>query len=214
MTNFWKRRIPFLLILVVLGMAALFISRSRGRNSPPIPASGGEFFQNILTISTPVYWQDDTRWRDDKIGGSNERIGDVGCTLCCLAMALDHFGVAFTPNELNTALKSASGYTWRGLIKWDAITKITSGKVTVDVVSNPSHRILDAALRNNQLILAKVKLNTAIYHWVLVAGKEGTNYMIRDPLSDGEKPELLTKFESDILGVRIVRSTDTKTNPP
>jgi hypothetical protein len=41
---------------------------------------------------------------------------------------------------------------------------------------------------------------------VLVAGKEGTNYLMRDPLNEAKCLEPLSKYGSDIFGVRIVEA--------
>jgi len=123
MLNFLKRRIPFLIIVAMLGIAYW---RSREHNSPPISAQGGEPFQNFSALDTASYHQNDDRWKDEKIGGSREKLGAVGCAVCTLAMALDHFGIHYTPKELNDGLKTNDGYTWRGLLKWQAVSTITS----------------------------------------------------------------------------------------
>jgi hypothetical protein len=201
--RFWKRRIPLLIILTGLGIVAWQL---RERNSPPISAQGGEPFQNFPALKTPLYLQNDDRWKDEKIGGSRERLGDVGCAICSLAMALDHFGVHYTPKELNDQLKANDGYTWRGWLEWQAISTITGGKITVETVRKPSHADIDAASRSKNQVVAKLLINRTIPHWVLIVGKQGTNYLMRDPLGDGHSLEPVSKYESDIFGVRIVKS--------
>jgi hypothetical protein len=202
--QFWKRRIPFLIILAGLGIAAWQL---RDRNSPPISAQGGEPFQNFAALQTPPYLQNDDQWKDEKIGGSGERLGDVGCAICSLAMALDHFGIHYTPKELNDQLKANGGYTWRGWLKWQAISTITGNKVTVEAVAKPSHADIDAALKSGYPVVAKLLINGTIPHWVLIVGKKGTQYLMRDPLGDGRALEPTSKYDSDILGVRIVKPT-------
>jgi hypothetical protein len=202
MLKFWKRRIPLLIILAVLGMAAWQL---RERNSPPISAQGGEPFQSFVALETPSYQQNDDRWKDEKIGGSGEKLGDVGCAICSLAMALDHFGIHYTPKELNDQLKANDGYTWRGWLKWQAISTITDNKITVEAVRKPSHADIDAALKSHYPVVVKLLINRTIPHWVLVVGKQGTNYLMRDPLGDGHSLESLSKYDSDIFGVRIVK---------
>jgi hypothetical protein len=54
--HFWKRRIPFLMILTLLGMAAWHL---RDHNSPPISVQGGKPFQNFVPLETPAYMQND-----------------------------------------------------------------------------------------------------------------------------------------------------------
>jgi hypothetical protein len=202
MIQFWKRRIPLLIILAGLGLAAWLL---RERNSPPIPAQGGEPFQNFVALETPYYLQNDGRWKDEEMGGSGEKLGDAGCAVCSLAMALDHFGLHYTPKELNDQLKTNNGYTWRGWLKWQAISTITGDKITVEAIRKPSHANIDAALRKNYPVVAKLFINGTIPHWVLIVGKQGTDYLMRDPLGDGHSLEPLSKYDSDIFGVRIVK---------
>jgi hypothetical protein len=209
--QFWKRRIPLLIILAVLGWVAWQL---RERNSPPISARGGELFQNFTAFETPTYLQNDDRWKNEKIGGSGERLGDVGCAICSLAMALDHFGAHYTPKELNDRLKANDGYTWRGWLKWQTISTITSNKITVEAVRKPSDADIDTALRNYNPVVAKLLINGNIPHWVLIVGKKGTDYLMRDPLGDGHSLEPLSKYESDIFGVRIIRSTSDVVSHP
>lgn len=200
--HFWKRRLPFLIILAVLGLAAWQL---RERNSPPISANGGELFQNFSALETRSYLQNDDRWKDEKIGGSGEKLGDVGCAICSLAMALGHFDIHYTPKELNDQLKTNGGYTWRGWLKWQAISTITGNKITVQTVGKPSHADIDAALRVGNPVVAKLLMNGTVPHWVLIVGKKGTEYLIRDPLGDGRTLEPISKYDSDIFGVRIVK---------
>lgn len=200
--QFLKRRIPFLIVLVGLGIAAWQL---RDRNSSPISAQGGQPFQNFTALQTPAYLQNDDRWKDQKIGGSGERLGDVGCAICSLAMALGHFGIHYTPEELNDQLKANGGYTWRGWLKWQAISTITANKVMVEAVAKPTHADIDTALRNGYPVTAKLLISGTIPHWVLIIGKNGTEYLMRDPLGDGRALEPVSKYESDIFGVRIVK---------
>lgn len=199
--QFWKRRIPFLILLVGLGLVGWQL---RERNSSPISAQGGTSFQNFTALETPGYLQNDDRWKDEKIG-DGERLGDVGCAICALAMALDHFGIHWTPKELNNQLKTHDGYTWRGWLKWQAVSSITGNKIAIETVRKPSHADIDAALTNKFPVAAKLLINGTIPHWVLIVGKQGTNYLMRDPLGNGHSLEPVSKYESDIFGVRIVR---------
>ena len=70
----------------LLAILAVLFLRSRGWNSNPIACRGGEAFQHFLVIETPVYLQRDRAWEADRIGGTGETLGRVGCTVCCLAM--------------------------------------------------------------------------------------------------------------------------------
>jgi hypothetical protein len=191
-------------LLVLAALAAGAFWYLRGRNSPPIAAAGGAPFTNFVAIETPFYLQRDERWKNDTIR-SGETLAKVGCTVSSLAMALEHYGASFTPGTLNEALNANGGYTRRGWLQWGAVTKLSGGKASVEVLAKPTHREIDSALMAHQPVLAKVFINRVIPHWVLIVGKDGRDYLMRDPLNDGKTLEKLSKYGSDIYGVRIVR---------
>ncbi len=191
-----------LLVLAVLVAGAFWYLR--GRNSPPISAAGGAPFTNFVAIETPFYLQRDERWKNDTIR-SGETLAKVGCTVSSLAMALEHYGASFTPRTLNEALNANGGYTRRGWLQWIAVTKISDRKAWVEVLAKPAHRDIDSALMARQPVLAKVFINRVIPHWVLLVAKDGQDYLMRDPLNDEKTLQKLSKYGSDIYGVRIVR---------
>jgi len=152
-----------------------------------------------------IYRQRDPRWRDVPIGGSGESLGEVGCTVCCIAMALDHHGIAMTPGELNAKLKAHDGYTERGWVKWDAVSTVTGGAVRVQVPRTPSAQRIDSALAAGHLVIAKVLIWRVTQHWVLIVAKDGDDYAIKDPLGEGRSLEKLSKYRSGVEAIRIVK---------
>lgn len=165
---------------------------------------GGEAFQDFPIIETPVYLQRDRAWEADRIGGTGETLRRVGCTVCCLAMGLAHFGIHKTPGELNGWLKTHEGYSPRGWLRWESVSKLTDGKVYVDFRAPLSHETIDAALKARQPVLAKVFINRVVTHWVLVVGKE---YLVQDPLGGGSKPDLLSRYSSGVHAIRILKKS-------
>jgi len=185
---------------IVLGFAA-----SRSKADETIPPRGGESL-TVAAISTPNYLQRDSRWAEDTVGGTQEMLASVGCTVCSLAMALHHYGVKVTPKELNDFLKKNGGYTERGWLKWDSVSKVSKGKVVMGYIGNPSFPRIDAALKNNEPVIAKVFIDRTIPHWVLIVGKEKTEYLIRDPLGDGKSLRQLSFYGSDLHAIRILKA--------
>ena len=55
----------------------------------------------------------------------------------------------------------------------ETVSKLTAGKVRVDFRAPLNHETMDAALKARQPFLAKVFINRAITHWVLVVEKKG-----------------------------------------
>ena len=208
----WKRRGALALVaLLILISGTLWYLR--GRNSPPIPAAGGLSFTNFTAIETPFYLQRDDRWKNETIG-SGETLAKVGCTVSSLAMALEHYGRPFTPQTLNEALKANGGYTRRGWLRWDAVAKISEGQVFVRLFDRPTHADLDSALQARHPVLIKVFINRVVPHWVLVVGKEGTEYLMRDPLNEARTLTRVSSYQSDIYGVRIVEPARKQTPNP
>lgn len=198
----WKRLAAGAVVGVAL-VAATAGWYLRGRNSPPIAAAGGIPFTNFAALRTPHYLQRDPQWRSETIR-SGETLAKVGCTVSSLAMALEVYGVSFTPKTLNDALMANGGYTRRGWLVWSAVARISDGKASVRVLQRPTHAEIDAALMAQHPVLVKVFLKKVIPHWVLVSGKVGTNYLMRDPLNEAGTLTPLARHGSDIYGVRIV----------
>jgi ABC-type bacteriocin/lantibiotic exporter with double-glycine peptidase domain len=152
----------------------------------------------------PIYLQTDPRWIDQKIGGSQEKFGAVGCTVTCVSMALSHFGIKLLPDKLNELIKHINGYTKDGCLIWNSISKITNNKINIKVPCRPDYDSIDSALRKNQPVIAKVFLNGRVPHWVLIIGKDKNEYLIKDPLGDGKSINKISKFNSNIYSIRIV----------
>jgi hypothetical protein len=201
-----KIRLLVVGIAGILAILALLFLRSRGWNSNAIACRGGETFEHFPGIETPLYLQRDKAWESDRIGSTGETLGRVGCTVCCLAMGLARFGIQTTPGELNEWLKMHEGYSPRGWLRWETVSKLTAGKVYVDFRAPLKHETIDAALKARQPVLAKVFINRVITHWVLVVGKQGVEYVVMDPLSGARKPDLLSRYSSDVHAIRILKT--------
>lgn len=196
-----------LAIASLMAIFALLFLRSRVWNSKAIASHGGEEFQHFPVIETPVYLQRDKSWEADQIGGTGETLGRVGCTVCCLAMSLAHFGIHMTPGELNGWLKTHEGYSPRGWLRWESVSKLSAGEVYVDFRAPLKHETIDAALKARQPVVAKVFINDVVTHWVLIVGKEGTEYLVRDPLGSRSEPELLSRYPSGVHAIRVIKKS-------
>lgn len=168
------------LAILFIASIALGFGLSRSKAAETIPPRGGETL-TLAAIPTPNYLQTDPRWAEDTLGGTREKFANVGCTVCCLAMALDAHGVKVTPKALNDFLKKNGGFTERGWLKWESVPKFSQGKVVMGYIRNPSFQRIDAALKSNQPVIAKVLIDRAVAHWVLIVGKEKKEYLIHDP---------------------------------
>jgi hypothetical protein len=161
----------------------------------------------VAFATEPIYLQGDSRWADEKIGGSDEALRAVGCTICCLSMALSQHGITLNPSELNRKLKEHDGFTEQGWIKWDAIAAVSEKRARVELPSQPSHRDIDEALSAGCPVLVKVFLRPGVHHWVLLVGRDQKEYLMKDPLGDGKSLVPLSSIGSDIYAVRVVRKS-------
>src|SRR5207237_4727323 len=100
-------------VFVMLIAVGFFISRSFRERIHAMPPRGGASLM-VSAIPTANYLQRDPQWANDTIAGSNETLARVGCRVCRLEMALDHYGIKITPKRLNDSLNANAGYTARG----------------------------------------------------------------------------------------------------
>jgi hypothetical protein len=203
-----RRMIPLFLtgLLGALLVAAFLIAR---RLPPPpsegIATVGGKEMHVASLAATPYYLQTDDRWKQQLLGPTREPIAAVGCTLCCVSMALTHYGVDVAPDELNRRLTRADGYTSGGWLKWNVVPEVTGRNVEFVIPRAPTHQILDNAIAQKHPAIIKVVLRSGIAHWVLVAGKDGREYLVKDPLYKERSPRRLSEISDRIHSVRILR---------
>lgn len=166
-----------------------------------------DFTPRFVLSSRAHYLQKDPRWANDPIGGSGKPLREVGCAICCLSMALSQYGIHRTPAQLNRDLKQSDGYNDHGWVYWAAIESLTHGQTRVDWIQNATHRDIESALATGQPVLVKVAPPKMLQHWVLLVGRDGHEFLMKDPLDPGQKPKPLSTLRSQILAVRIVKSS-------
>lgn len=194
-----------ILILLVVGIA-LFKNRFRSGGAGTIAVRGGEPMEMRLPSLEHAYFsQRDVRWSEDNVGGTGERLRNVGCTICSVAMASTALGYEITPGELNKRLRDGGGYTDRGWLIWGAIPKATNGAVEAIVYDVPGFQRIDEALKRGDLPIVKFFLTGGIPHWVLVVGKSGTEYWVHDPSSSTAGPTKLSNRAKAIHSLRVIR---------
>jgi len=204
-----SKKFAYWAVVAVVALATFVVWRCW----PPPPAkhvAGGlspwadEAVPRFILAAETIYLQADPQWAHEKIGGSGEELRAVGCTNCCLCMALAQHGIVLNPAELNQKLIQADGYTERGWINWDTLRDISQKRVRIDIPENPTHRDINAALAAGNPILVKILYRPGVLHWVLLVGRDGREYLMKDPLGDGKNVGVLSAYHSDILSVRIV----------
>jgi hypothetical protein len=201
--SIWRRGIVITLTTAAaVGVAASW--RDEPPYVPPIEPRGGEPMRMELG-PMPLHLQTDPRWKDETLGGSGEPFGATGCVVCGVSMALAHFGMNIPPDSLNHLLKEHEGYTRQGWIKWDAVADLTDGRVRIDASEPLTHAAIDSALLLGSPVLAMVLIGGTVSHWVLIAGKDGLDYLMKDPLGTGDHLEAIGRY-GRIHAIRVFRA--------
>ncbi len=193
-----------LLVLAILGVA---VWKERQSPVPPstISSRGGSELLILNADVDPYYLQGDSRWAAETIGGSGESIGRVGCTLCSVAMAVSDLGMEIEPPVLNQKLIEGSGYTERGWMIWGAVAPATDSFAEVVYCNEPTHRRIDECIQRGEFPIVKIFLPGPIPHWVVVVGKEGNEYLVKDPAEKSRKIVKLSDCGAHIYSLRYVR---------
>ena len=181
------------------------------RNGTPgackLPAQTQAFSPRFVLSSRVHYSQRDMRWAMEPIGGSGRHLGAVGCTVCCLSMALAQHGIDLTPSELNRALKKADGFTAKGWLFWPAVAQVTGGRARAEILWRPTLRQIEEALAAGNPVVVKIAPPPMIQHWVLLVGRDGRDFLVKDPLDGPGRTKVLSALGSPILAARVVRRT-------
>jgi hypothetical protein len=207
----------FLVRTVIYGSLAVctFIvwRKVRPQNPDAIPASGGTARSIRLPESGSRFLQTDPQWSDERLGSSDETLGEVGCAVCSVAMAVNALGENTTPKDLNAQLSKNGGFTTQGWLVWAQLAGVFDHRVEAVVSDRPSHAEIDRALQHGEYPIVKIFLHGVIQHWVVVVGKEGTEYLVRDPLERETEPLRLSTQGDTIHSVRYVRRAKPSVRP-
>jgi hypothetical protein len=110
-----------------------------------------------------------------------------------VAMAMNNLGHATDPGQLAVALTAEKGITTEGWILWDAVSRVSKGALRAEVHTEPSQERLDACLARGDYPIVKFFIRGVVPHWVVLVGKRGGTYFMRDPLIAGAAPLPLTR---------------------
>lgn len=197
-----------LLVLVFAATSCGVLRTCWARLSPPIASTGGRDLHIRLPDDGRTHLQKDKRWAADQLGTST---GSHGCLVSSVAMACSDLGVKLTPKELNERLKQADGFQSQGWVVWNAIPRVTENKLTADYHPASSHSVMDKALEHGAYPVVKYFLPSDIQHWCVIVGKDGQEYLARDPLRDDREPVKLSELTAKIYAVRVIRRVEAMT---
>jgi lysozyme len=156
-----------------------------------VPATGGlPDTGDIANLPITPLSQQDPRWKSVKLGTSTSTIGGYGCLLTCATMMLNYYGHPHTPETLNKALIDNQGYANGNLFVWGVVNKLypditLERYIDCQTVAAPLD-VVEEALIDKLPVIVQVDYNpytTAMdQHWVVIIGKQGSSYMMIDPI--------------------------------
>ena len=167
-------------------------------------------------FKTQNLYQNDDKWKNTKLGNSNETIGGWGCLLTSVTMMLNGIGYSETPETVNEKMKNAGGFQGAFFIP-SVLPFIWPNSAYRDM--QPCENFpapldqIDAAVAAGKPVILQVDWNKQAgiqTHFVLVKERKGDDYVLYDPYKypgDGpEKEVLLTKrykYNGATLGAEI-----------
>ncbi len=166
--------------------------------------SGGLFFQPRLELNVPSFRQADDRWRNDPLGNTPASLGAEGCAVASAAMVLASYGADTDPGRLNKLVTEANGYEGMGWLKWETAAEVTGNIAKKMYEADPSYRLIDENLARRNPVIVRLRTVGGITHFVVIAGKEGYDYLVRDPGAGAAKGLYpLKEFGSKIEALRF-----------
>lgn len=166
--------------------------------------SGGLLFKRRLEIPVPLFRQGDPQWRADLLGPTDGTIGAEGCALASAAMVLSYYGIDTDPHRLNEFLNGNEGYTPQGWIYWEKAAELAPDRVKHVYEDAGSYKLIDENLLRRNPVIVKLKLASGTTHFVVIAGKEGYDYLTQDPgRGSGKGLYPLKELGSRIYGLRF-----------
>lgn len=175
-----KRFLLFFAALFVVAVVAVEIDWNWRRQISP---RGGRYFFHRVTLAVPSFRQGDEKWSDDPLGGvpDNGTIGGEGCAVAAAAMVFKFYGIDVDPQRLNWFLRGVDGYTDRGWLYWDRAAWFAPDRVRHIYEDLPSYALIDSNLARGNPVIVRVRFQNGVPHFVVIAGKEGFDYLIQDP---------------------------------
>jgi Peptidase C39 family len=124
--------------------------------------------------------------------------------VAAVAMALKFYGVNTDPQQLNWFLTSVNGYTERGWIYWDRAAWFAPDRVRHAYEHLASYQLIDSNLAGRNPVIVRVRLRSGVTHFVVIAAKDGFDYLVRDPGAGSAKGLYpLRELGSDIEALRF-----------
>ena len=175
----------------------------------PLAPGGGLYFPLTVLHDVPHFAQADRRWGRDVLAGGPTSLGAEGCAVASAAMVLASYGAETDPGRLNRFLKKNGGFTGGGWLYWEKAAEFPPGVAEHIYEADASHFLIDWNLLRGNPVIVRLRYPQGITHFVVIVGKQGHEYLIRDP---GERYKdglyFLSEFGSPVEALRFYRKTE------
>ena len=198
-----RRWLPVIVVVVALagGGGYWWVSWN---HLGPIEARGGLPFLKRVELAVPSYRQNDPAWGKEPLGPSDDTLGSAGCAVTSTAMVLSSYGIDTDPLRLNEFLTEKEGYTPQGWIYWEKAADLASDVVRHVYEDLPSYRLIDSNLMRGNPVIVRLRQPSGMTHFVVIAGKDGFDYLTRDPGAGAKKGlYALKEYGSKIEALRF-----------
>ncbi len=185
-----RRIFPRLILLLVVVGAGFWLTGWWGgftRTERTLPPSGGLYFPVEVVIDVPYFAQGDPRWGQNRLGPTDATLAAEGCALASAAMVLASYGAATDPGQLNDFVSDINGYTLNGWLYWEAAAEVAPGLARLAYEDDASYRLIDGNLLAGNPVIVRVRFPGGMTHFVVIVGKRGFDYLIRDPGTSGSR---------------------------
>lgn len=202
------RRISF--ILAVIAVSAIALWTVGWMSKRPLEPSGGLFIPWVLLVPGPHYLQGDPKWATDLLGATDDTLASVGCAVTSAAMVLAGYGMETDPGKLNAFLHGLpGGYTPQGWVYWEKAAEISprlAQQLLPHYEDAPSYFLLDSNLLRGNPVIIRLRYPSGVTHFMVVCGKSGFDYLVRDPGPGGLRGVYpLKEFGGPIEALRFYR---------
>lgn len=198
----WSRVAILCLAVAALAVGAWAYSWTKTKS--PLEPQGGLWFPRTVLNDVPHFAQGDAAWANDKLAATPGTLGNEGCAVTSAAMVLASYGADTDPGRLNKFLQGNGGYTQEGWIYWEKAAEWPPVVARHAYEDDASHFLIDWNLLRGNPVIVRLRFPNGITHFVVVVGKSGFEYLVRDP-GPGYSRGLyfLSEFGSPIEALRF-----------
>lgn len=151
-----------------------------------LPPAGGFYYPGRLELNVPLFLQGDPAWGHDLLAASaSHTLGQVGCAVSAAAMVMKSYGIDTDPGRLNLFLRGSGGFDENNDLRWEGPVVMAPTVFRHAYEDLPSYYLIDSNLYRGNPVIVRLHLPSGWTHFVVIMGKQGWDYLIRDPSSAG-----------------------------